>query len=56
MLLVPCPRQIQIPTNCSSGFSAYDSPFGCVDYQCNENLAAQIASDVLILNAALLTY
>jgi hypothetical protein len=27
-----------VPTDCPNGFTAYDSPTGCVKYVCNEDL------------------
>jgi hypothetical protein len=29
-----------VPTNCPNGYTAYDSPTGCVKYICNEDLEA----------------
>ncbi len=40
-----CPPYPDIPADCSSGYSFYNSPTGCVSYECNEDLPDIIAVD-----------
>jgi hypothetical protein len=53
IFIVPCPRVPELRTNCTSGFTLYDGPTGCVRYECNENLAELISSDNAAVEAAL---
>ena len=40
-----CPPYPEIPTDCTTGYSFYNSPTGCVSYECNEDLPDIIATD-----------
>ena len=51
--IVPCPQYPTPRTGCTSGYSAYSSPTGCVSYQCNEDLPTIIAIDNAAVQEAL---